>query len=83
MSEFFKFAYEILSQVVYYLAALGAALLKVFITGWIDYFKIFLTYFPTLSIPGKILSVLLMLILIAIPVLIIVLIVRRIILHHQ
>ena len=79
MSEFFKFAYEILSQIVYYLAAFAVAALQLFVTGWVDYFKIFLTYFPTLNIPGKILSVLL----IAIPVLIILLIVRRAILHHQ
>ena len=79
MSEFFKFSYEILSQIVYYLAAFAVAALRLFVTGWVDYFKIFLTYFPTLNIPGKILSVLL----IAIPVLIILLIVRRAILHHQ
>ena len=83
MSEFFKFAYEILSQIVYYLAAFAVAALRLFVTGWVDYFKIFLTYFPTLNIPGKILSVLLMLVLIAIPVLIILLLVRRAMLHHQ
>ena len=38
------------------------------------YFNIFFTYFPTLSITGKILSVILMLILIAIPILLIVII---------
>ena len=61
MSEFLKFAYELLSQVVYNLVVWLAALLKVLVTGWAQYFLIFITYFPTLSIPGKILSVLLML----------------------
>lgn len=83
MSEFLKFAYELLSEVVYNLVACIVALLKLFITGWIDYFSIFLTYMPTLNIAGKILSVLLMILLVAIPVLIIFLIVRRAILHHQ
>lgn len=60
-----------------------AAFLKLFITGWVEYFLIFKTYFPTLNIPGKILSVLLMILLLAIPVLIIVLLIRRVVLHHQ
>lgn len=83
MSEFLKFAYELLSEVVYNLVACVVALLKLFITGWIDYFGIFMTYMPTLNIAGKILSVLLMILLVAIPVLIIFLIVRRALLHHQ
>ena len=83
MSEFLKFAYELLSEVVYNLVTCVVALLKLFITGWIDYFGIFMTYMPTLNIAGKILSVLLMILLVAIPVLIIFLIVRRAILHHQ
>ena len=83
MSEFLKFAFELLSQVVYNIAQVLASLLKLLITGWAEYFLIFKTYIGTLNIAGKILSVLLMLILIAIPVLIVVLIVRRIILKHQ
>ena len=83
MSEFLKFAFELLSQVVYNIAQVLASLLKLLITGWADYFLIFKTYIGTLNIVGKILSVLLMLILIAIPVLIVVLIVRKIILKHQ
>ena len=83
MSEFFKFAYELLSQVVYNLVTWLAAFLKLFITGWVEYFLIFKTYFSTLNIPGKILSVLLMILLLAIPVLIIVLLIRRAVLHHQ
>lgn len=83
MSEFLKFAFELLSKVVYNLVTWLAAFLKLFITGWVDYFLIFRTYFPTLSIPAKILSVLLMIILIAIPVLIILLLIRRMIMNHQ
>ena len=83
MSEFLKFAFELLSQVVYNIAQVLASLLRLLITGWADYFLIFKTYIGTLNIAGKILSVLLMLILIAIPVLIVVLIVRKIILKHQ
>lgn len=83
MSEFLKFAYEVLSQVVYNIVTWLAGFLTLFITGWAQYFEIFLTYFPTLSIIGKILSVILMLILIAIPILIIVILVRHAILRHQ
>ena len=83
MSEFLKFAYEVLSQVVYNLVTWVAAFFRLFITGWVQYFLIFKTYFPTLNILAKILSVLLMLLLLAIPVVIIILLIRRMILHHQ
>ena len=83
MSEFLKFAYEVLSQVVYNIVTWLAGFLTLFITGWAQYFNIFFTYFPTLSITGKILSVILMLILIAIPILLIVIIVRHAILRHR
>lgn len=83
MSEFLKFAFEVLSQVVYNLVTWLVAFLKLFITGWVEYFLIFRTYFPTLSIVGKILSVLLMILLAAIPVTIIIILIRRVILHHQ
>lgn len=83
MSEFLKFAYELISQVIYNIVVWLAAFLKLLITGWADYFLIFTTYFPTLNIFAKILAILLMLILIAIPVLLIVLIIRRMILRHQ
>lgn len=83
MSEFLKFAYEVLSQVVYNLVTWVAAFIRLFITGWVQYFLIFKTYFPTLNILAKILSVLLMLLLLAIPVVIIILLIRRMILHHQ
>ena len=83
MSEFLKFAYEVLSQVVYNIVTWLAGFLTLFITGWAQYFNIFFTYFPTLSITGKILSIILMLILIAIPILIIVILVRHAILRHK
>ena len=83
MSGFLKFAFEVLSQVVYNLVAWLAAFVKLFITGWAEYFTIFLTYFKTLDIIGKVLSVLLMLLLIAIPVLILVILIRHLILRHQ
>lgn len=83
MSEFLKFAYEVLSQVVYNIVTWLAGFLTLFITGWVQYFNIFFTYFPTLSITGKILSVILMLILIAIQILLLVIIVRHAILRHQ
>lgn len=83
MSEFLKFAYEVLSQDVYNIVTWLAGFLTLFITGWVQYFNIFFTYFPTLSITGKILSVILMLILISIPILLLVIIVRHAILRHQ
>ena len=83
MSEFLKFAYELLSQVVYNIVTFLASFVNLFITGWVEYFLIFKTYFPTLNIIGKILSILLMLILAAIPILAIVLLIRKAILHHQ
>ena len=83
MSEFLKFAYELLSQVLYNIVQWLAAFVKLLLTGWVEYFLIFRTYFPTLNIPAKILSVLLMLVLIAISVLIIVLLVRHLIMRHK
>ena len=83
MSEFLKFAFEILSKIVYNLAACLAAFVRLFITGWVEYFLIFKTYFLTLDLVGKVLSVLLMILLIAIPIVIILILVRRAILHHQ
>ena len=83
MSGFLKFAFEVLSQVVYNLVAWLAAFVKLFITGWAEYFTIFFTYFKTLDIIGKVLSVLLMLLLIAIPVLLLVILIRHLILKHQ
>ena len=83
MSDFLKFAYELIAQVVYNLAAVFAAVIKLFFTGWIDYFTIFGTYIGSLSIFAKVLSVLLMLLLVAIPVLIIIILLRRWKLHRE
>lgn len=83
MSEFLKFAYELLSQVVYNIVTWLVAFLKLFITGWAEYFLIFRTYFPTLEVFAKILSVILMIILFAIPVLLVIILVRHMILRHQ
>lgn len=68
MSSFLKFAYELLSQVVYNIVSWLVAFLNLFITGWVQYFLIFKTYFFSFGIPQKILSILLMILLFAIPV---------------
>ena len=83
MSSFLKFAYELLSQVVYNLVSWLEAFLNLFVIGWAQYFVIFRTYFDTFPLFQKILSVLLMLLLFAIPVTIVILLIRRAILHHQ
>ena len=62
MSDFLKFAYELIAQVVYNLSAVLVAVVKLFFTGWIEYFTIFGTYFESLSVIAKILAILLMLI---------------------
>ncbi|MDO4487474.1 MAG: hypothetical protein Q4B67_00085 [Eubacteriales bacterium] len=87
MSEFLKFAYELIAKIIYNLVAclvgFFGGLLKLFVTGVPDYILIFKSYFSTLSFVGKVLSIILVLFLIAIPVTFIVIIVRRIILHIQ
>lgn len=83
MSDFLKFAFEVISQVVYNFAGVLAAAVKLLITGWMDYFTIFFTYFSTLSVVGKVLSILLMLVLIAIPVLAVILLVRWYLLRRR
>ncbi|MDD3340204.1 MAG: hypothetical protein PHS82_15270 [Lachnospiraceae bacterium] len=81
MSDFLKFAYEIISKIVYNIAQLLYAFVKLFITGWIEYFQIFTTYFSTLNLLGKILSVLLMVVLVGIAVLLVVILIRRMVLR--
>ena len=85
MSEFLKLAYELISKIIYniveWIASIVMGFVKVFITGWVDYASIFLTYFIPFSLPMKILSILLALILIAIPVLVGVILVRKFIIH--
>ena len=81
MSEFLKFAWEVLSKIVYNLAALAVSLWELLVAGWKDYFGIFLSYFPTLGLTGKILSILLMVILVAIAALAVFLMVRTIVIR--
>lgn len=81
MSEFLKFAWEVLSKIVYNLAALAVSLWELLVAGWKDYFGIFLSYFPTLGLTGKILSVLLMVILVAIAALAVFLVVRTVVIR--
>lgn len=83
MSEFLSFAWELLAKVVYNVVAVFASILNLLIFGWIDYFNIFITYFNTFDIMGKIGAVILFALLIAIPVLIAVILVRRWKLHHE
>ncbi|CDD68262.1 putative uncharacterized protein [Eggerthella sp. CAG:368] len=82
MSEFLSFAWELLAKVVYNIVAVFASILNLFIFGWVDYFNIFLTYFNTFDLVGKIGAVLLFALLIAIPVLIAIVVVRRWKLHR-
>lgn len=82
MSEFLSFAWELLAKVVYNVVAVFASILNLFIFGWVDYFNIFLTYFNTFDLVGKIGAVLLFALLIAIPVLIAIIVVRRWKLHR-
>ena len=85
MSEFLKLAFELIAKIIYNLAewvvGFVNGFLKLFITGWPEYVMIFRSYFATLSILGKALSVLLVILLISIPVLIVVIIIRHIILN--
>lgn len=83
MSEFLKFAFEEISSIVYNIAAVFAAVIKLLFTGWVEYFLVFATYFPTLGIFAKLLAILLMLVIIAIPVLIIYLAVKKIRLRRE
>ena len=78
-----SFAWELLAKVVYNIVAVFASILNLLVFGWVDYFSIFITYFNTFDIVGKIGAVLLFAMLIAIPVLIAVIIVRRWKLHHE
>lgn len=83
MSEFLSFAWELLAKVACNIAAVFASILNLLIFGWIDYFNIFITYFTTFDIVGKIGAVILFALLVAIPVLIAVILVRRWKLHHE
>ena len=49
MSDFLKFAYELIAQIIYNLTAWIVAFvqgfLRLFITGWVEYYPIFVSYF--------------------------------------
>ena len=85
MSEFLNLAFELISQIIYYLTewvvGFFTGFLKIFVTGVPVYIAIFTSYFPTLNLFAKVLAVLLVLILIAIPILLLVIIVRKLILY--
>ncbi len=85
MSDFLKFAYELISSIVYNIADILFGLVKglfhLCVTAWPEYYLIFRTYFVNFPLWLKIPALLLVLILIAIPVLVIVLVVRRVILR--
>lgn len=82
MSEFLKFAYELIAQIVYNitscLVGFFGGLLKLFITGWPEYIVIFTSYFGEMTFIAKILAILLCLLLIAIPIVLIYLLIKRI-----
>ncbi|MDD4851371.1 MAG: hypothetical protein PHO10_11845, partial [Gemmiger sp.] len=85
MSEFFKLAYELISQIIYYLVEwvtnIVMGFVKLFITGWAAYIAIFSSYFEHFSLPLRIFAVLLALLLVAIPVTLLVILVKRTINH--
>lgn len=87
MSDFLKFAYELIAQIVYNLTAWIVAIvqgfIRLFITGWGEYYAIFTSYFGEFGFLSKILSIILVILLIAIPVVAVVILVRHIILHIQ
>ncbi len=85
MSEFLKFAFEFISKIVYnlvsWIVSIVYGFLNLFITGWADYAAIIKSYFVTMSMPAKILAILLIILVIAVPVAIAVLIIRKIIIN--
>ena len=70
MSDFLKFAYELIAQIIYNLTAWIVAFvqgfIRLFFTGWIEYYGIFTSYFGEFGFFSKILSILLVILLIAI-----------------
>ena len=71
MSEFLGFAWELLAKVVYNVVAVVSSILNLLVFGWVEYFNIFMTYFTTFDLVGKIGAVILFAMLIAVPVLIV------------
>lgn len=77
MSEFLGFAWELLAKVVYNVVAVVSSILNLLVFGWVEYFGIFMTYFTTFDLVGKIGAVILFAMLIAVPVLIVAILVHR------
>lgn len=77
MSEFLGFAWELLAKVVYNVVAVVSSILNLLVFGWVEYFSIFMTYFTTFDLVGKIGAVILFAMLIAVPVLIVAILVHR------
>ena len=77
MSEFLGFAWELLAKVVYNVVAVVSSILNLLVFGWVEYFNIFMTYFTTFDLVGKIGAVILFAMLIAVPVLIVAILAHR------
>lgn len=84
MSDFLKLAYELISAIFYNLSACFVGLFNglylLFVKGWGTYATVVGSYFGELDPVGKILTVLLIVILVAIPLGLLFLLIRRIIL---
>lgn len=87
MSEFLKFAFELISQIIFnlvdWVVNFVKGFLRICITGIPGYDAIRKSYFQSMGFLPKLLSILLILILIAIPVCLIVIIVKKIILRRK
>ena len=83
MSEFLGFAWELLAKVVYNVVAVVSSILNLLVFGWVEYFNIFMTYFTTFDLVGKIGAVILFAMLIAVPVLIVAILVHRYRINHR
>ena len=87
MSDFLKLTYELIAQIVYFLVewivAIVEGFIKLFFTGWPVYVHIFNSYFVHLSLPVKILAIILVVVLVAIPILLFVIIIRKIIYNYR
>ena len=63
MSDFFKLAYELISQIIYYfvewIVGIFGGFVKLFITGWAAYISIFTTYFQHFNWVLRIFAILL------------------------
>ncbi|MCQ2553425.1 MAG: hypothetical protein MJ150_03880 [Clostridia bacterium] len=86
MSEFLKFAFELISQIIYNLVQWVVGIVTGFVRlffGVEQYDSIRRVYFQDMGIAAKAMSILLMIILAAIPILIVIIIIKRIILNAR